>query len=88
MRVLVSRLRASISRVVSRTRGGEVIEVTRRHQPIVRILGIPSDAESGLRRLLATGDLVWKGGKPKLASPLALVTRDENLSKLVLDDRE
>ena len=65
MYVAIRELKSSLSRVLSLAQGGEVIEVTSHNKPIARILGIPPQADEGLRRLMASGTLSWSGGKPQ-----------------------
>ncbi|MCD8515982.1 MAG: type II toxin-antitoxin system prevent-host-death family antitoxin [Burkholderiaceae bacterium] len=88
MFVSVRELKASLSHVLSLAQRGEIIEVTSHNKPIARVMGIPKDTEVGLSRLIAVGGLTWGGGKPKLASPIALVSGGKTLSKMVLEDRE
>lgn len=84
--VAIRELKASLSRVLSRAQGGEVIEVTSHNKPIARIVGIPPQAEEGLRRLIAGGGLSWSGGKPRLKAPLKMVARGTPVSRMVLED--
>lgn len=87
MRVAVRELKASLSRLLSLAQGGEVIEVTSHNQPIARIVGVSRSAEEGLRGLIACGALSWKGGKPRLAPPLALAASGRSVGAMVLEDR-
>lgn len=88
MRVSVRELKASLSNVLYRAQSGESIEVTSHNKPIARLMGIPQQTETGLRRLIAVGGLTWNGSKPKLAPPLTLSNDGRTLSKMVLEDRE
>ena len=54
---------------------------------IARIVGIPPDAEGGLRALIAAGSLSWSGGKPQLIPPLDLVGGGIPVSQMVIEDR-
>lgn len=87
MRVAVRELKSSLSRVLSLAQGGELIEVTSHNKPIARIVGIPQQADEGLRRLMAIGALSWSGGKPLFASPLELAPGGTSLGQMVLEDR-
>lgn len=87
MSVAIRELKASLSRVLSRAQGGEVIEVTSHNKPIARIIGIPPQAGDGLRGLIASGTLYWSGGKPRLTLPLKLAARGTPVSQMVLEDR-
>jgi prevent-host-death family protein len=87
MSVAIRELKASLSRALSRARGGEVIEVTSHDKPIGRIVGIALHAEAGLRGLTASGSLFWGGGKPRLEVPLKVAARGTLVSQLVLEDR-
>lgn len=87
MIVAVRELKSSLSRVLSLAQEGEVIEVTSHSRPIARILGIPQQADVGLRRLMATGTLSWGGGKPRLAPPVKLARGGKSVSQMLLEDR-
>ncbi|MCL5968042.1 MAG: type II toxin-antitoxin system prevent-host-death family antitoxin [Betaproteobacteria bacterium] len=87
MHVAVRELKASLSRVLSLAQGGEVIEVTSRNIPIARILGIPQQSDEGLRRLMASGTLTWRGGKPQLSPPVELACGGKSVSQMLLEDR-
>ncbi|MBP8219960.1 MAG: type II toxin-antitoxin system prevent-host-death family antitoxin [Aeromonadaceae bacterium] len=87
MHVAVRELKSSLSRVLSLAQGGEIIEVTSHNKPIARIVGIPPQADEGLRRLMATGALSWGGGKPKFAPPVELAPSGTSVSQMVLEDR-
>lgn len=87
MSIPVRELKATLSQVLSRAQQGEVIEVTSHNKPIARIVGIPADAEPGLRGLVAAGVVSWSGGKPKLKAPVALAPGGPSVSQMVLEDR-
>ena len=87
MRVAVRELKAGLSRLLARAQRGEVIEVTSHGKPVARIVGIPREADPGLRKALACGALSWSGGKPRLAPPLTLQADAKPVSQLVLEDR-
>lgn len=87
MSIAIRELKASLSRVLSRAQAGEIIEVTSHNKPIARIVGIPPDAEAGLRTLIASGSLSWRGGKPTPRAPLEMTPRGTPVSRMVLEDR-
>ena len=87
MAVAVRELKASLSRVLSRAQHGEIIEVTSHNKPIARIIGIPEQAEDGLRRLIASGAVSWSGGKPRHELPVQVTSRGASVSQMVLEDR-
>jgi len=87
MHVAVRELKSSLSRVLALAQGGEVIEVTSHNKPIARILGIPQQADEGLRRLMASGTLSWRGGKPRLSPPVELASGGKSVSQMLLEDR-
>ncbi|MHB8949301.1 MAG: type II toxin-antitoxin system Phd/YefM family antitoxin [Rhodoferax sp.] len=87
MYVAVRELKSNLSRVLSLAQGGEVIEVTSHNKPIARILGIPLQDDEGLRRLMATGALSWRGGKPQLSPPVELAAGGKSVSQMLLEDR-
>lgn len=87
MSIAVRELKANLSRVLSRAQQGEVIEVTSHNKPIARIVGIPPQAEAGLRGLIASGALSWGGGKPHPKKPLEMTERATPVSQMVLEDR-
>ncbi len=87
MHVAVRELKSSLSRVLALAQGGEVIEVTSHNKPIARILGIPQQADEGLRRLMASGTLSWRGGKPQFSPPVELASGGRSVSQMLLEDR-
>ena len=87
MHVAIRELKANLSRVLSRAREGEVIEVTSHNKSIARIVGIPPQAGGGLRGLIASGSLCWSGGKPRLVAPREVAARGTPVSQMVLEDR-
>jgi len=87
MHVAIRELKASLSRILSRAREGEVIEVTCHNKSIARIVGIPPQAGAGLRGLIANGTLCWSGGKPRLTPLLEVAARGTPVSQMVLEDR-
>jgi len=87
MSVAIRELKASLSRVLSRAQQGEIIEVTSHNKPIARIIGIPEQTEDGLRRLIASGAVSWRGGKPRHELPVQLTSRGASVSQMVLEDR-
>lgn len=87
MYVAIRELKSSLSRVLALAQGGEVIEVTSHSKPIARIVGIPPQTDEGLRRLMASGILTWKGSKPKFVPAQALVPGGKPMGQMVLEDR-
>lgn len=87
MQVAVRELKAGLSRLLARAQAGDVIEVTSHNTPIARIIGIPRDADEGLRAAVARGALSWNGGKPRLTPPVTLAAGGTPVSRMVLEDR-
>ena len=87
MSVAIRELKASLSRILSRAQKGEIIEVTSHNKPVARIVGIPEQAGEGLRGLIASGSVCWRGGKPRLTAPLEVAARGTPVSTMVLEDR-
>lgn len=87
MLVAIRELKAGLSRVLSLAQKGEVIEVTSHNKPIARIVGIPPQAEEGVRGLIANGTLCWSGGKPQFEPLLVVARRGTPISRMVLEDR-
>lgn len=87
MHVAIRELKSSLSRVLALAQGGEVIEVTSHNKPIARIVGIPPQANEGLRRLMATGNLSWNGSKPRFVPAQALAPGGKPIGQMVLEDR-
>ncbi|MBP6808880.1 MAG: type II toxin-antitoxin system prevent-host-death family antitoxin [Chromatiaceae bacterium] len=87
MQVAIRDLKSHLSHILSRAQGGEAIEVTSHNKPIARIIGIPAGTGEGLRESIARGALSWRGGKPRLAAPVALTTPGTPVSLMVLEDR-
>ena len=87
MHVAVRELKSNLSTSVSVAQSGEVVEVTSHNKPIARIVGIPPQAEQGLRRLIANGVVSWTGGKPPVATRVVLAPTGKSVSQMVLEDR-
>lgn len=87
MHVAIRELKSSLSRILSLAQDGEVIEVTSHNKPIARIVGIPPQADAGLRSLMAAGTLSWRGGKPRFAPPVELAQGGTSVSQMLLEDR-
>lgn len=87
MHVAVRELKSNLSRVLHLAQGGEVIEVTSHNKRIARIVGIPPQADDGLRGLMAEGVLSWSGGKPRFTTPPELSAGGTWVSQMVLEDR-
>lgn len=87
MHIAVRELKSRLSRVLALAQGGEVIEVTSHSKPIARIVGIPPQADEGLRRLMASGLLSWNGSKPKFEPASALAPVGKPIGWMVLEDR-
>ncbi|AGX88474.1 type II toxin-antitoxin system Phd/YefM family antitoxin [Candidatus Symbiobacter mobilis] len=87
MHVAVRELKSGLSRFLSLAQSGELIEVTSHNKPIARILGIPPQANEGLRRLMASGTLSWHGDKPKLSPSVELARGGKPVSQMLLEDR-
>lgn len=87
MQVAIRELKSGLSQVLALAQGGEVIEVTSHNKPIARILGVPSQADEGLRRLMANGVLSWNGQKPRFAPARVLAPGGKALGQMVLEDR-
>ncbi len=87
MHIAVRELKSRLSRVLALAQSGEVVEVTSHSKPIARIVGIPPQADEGLRRLMASGILSWNGSKPKFVPALALSPDGQPIGRMVLDDR-
>lgn len=87
MHIAVRELKANLSRVLSRAREGEVIEVRSHNTPIARIIGIPPAADAPLRRLMAENTMTWTGGKPAFAAPMKLGVDGTPVSRMVAEDR-
>ena len=87
MHVAIQELKTNLSRVLSFAQNGEVIEVTSHNKPIARIIGIPPQASAGLRNLMASGALAWRGREPEFEAPLQLGSGGTSVSKMVVEDR-
>ena len=87
MHVAIRELKSGLSRILALAQGGEVIEVTSHNKPIARIVGVPPQADEGLRRLMASGVLTWNGKKPQLAPAQTLAAGGKSLARMVQEDR-
>ncbi|MDZ4251202.1 MAG: type II toxin-antitoxin system prevent-host-death family antitoxin [Sulfuritalea sp.] len=87
MSIAIRELKASLSSVLLRAQAGEIIEITSHNKPVACIVGIPRQAEAGLRGLIVGGVLSWSGGKPRTKAPLEMARRGTPVSAMVLEDR-
>lgn len=78
-------LKNHLSEYIEDVERGELLTVTRRGKPVVRIM--PAESKTGLEQLIAEGKAHWSGRKPKLPKPIKLQGSGKSLSDYVIEGR-
>jgi prevent-host-death family protein len=84
IKVGIKELKAKLSEFVERARGGEMVVVTDRGEPVAELIPL-SPTKRKLLELTETGEISWGGGKPK--GLRGIVVRGEPLSDTVIKAR-
>lgn len=86
--ISITALRADLATYLARAQAGQAFIVTSRGRPIARIVGagVPSNADAGIARLIASGAATWNGGKPT-GTPVTLSPGGKSVSETVTEDR-
>ena len=84
IKVGIKELKAKLSEYVERARGGEMVEVTDRGEPVAELVPL-SPTKRRLLQLVEAGELSWGGGKPK--GLRGIVVRGEPMSETVIKAR-
>jgi prevent-host-death family protein len=85
MEANIRELKARLSGVIRRVRAGETVTVSVRNRPVARI--VPIGAGGGVKALMQTPGLSWKGGKPAGLPQGERMPRGVTLSSKVAEDR-
>lgn len=80
----IKELTSKLSEHVERARGGELVVVTDRGEPLAELVPL-SPTKRKLLELTEAGELSWGGGKPK--GLRGIVVRGEPLSETVIKSR-
>lgn len=83
-KVGIKELKAKLSEYVERARGGEMVVVTDRGEPVAELVPL-SPTKRKLMELANAGELSWGGGKPK--GLRGIVVRGEPMSETVIKAR-
>lgn len=81
----IRELKAKLSGVIRKVQAGETVTVSVRNRPVARI--VPIAKTSGLKDLMRTPGIVWKGGKPVGLPHGERLPRGVDLSAWVAEDR-
>lgn len=81
----IRELKAKLSGVIRRVQAGETVTVSVRNRPVARI--VPIARSGGLKELMRTPGIVWKGGKPAGLPYGERLPRGVDLSDWVAEDR-
>jgi prevent-host-death family protein len=81
----IRELKNELSAYIQRVQAGEIITVTKRGKPVVRVM--PADISPGLAKLIAEGRVRWSGGKPKLPRPVRLEGAGKTMAEYVAEGR-
>lgn len=84
IKVGIKELKAKLSEYVERARGGEMVVVTDRGEPVAELVPL-SPTKRKLLELVESGEVSWGGGKPK--GLRGIVVRGEPLSDTVIKAR-
>ena len=84
VKVGIKELKAKLSEYVERARGGEMVVVTDRGEPVAELVPL-SPTKRRLLELVDAGELSWGGGKPK--GLRGIVVRGEPMSDTVIKAR-
>jgi prevent-host-death family protein len=95
-KVGVRELKNRLAHYLRFVRKGHSIIVTKRGKPIARLVPLPPKGhatlspaiENKLWELTSQGVVSWNGGSFELPEPTAINRSDDQLSDLVVDDRE
>jgi len=82
----IREFKSNLSRYLREARQGRVLEITSHRKVVARVTGVPAEAERGIAGLIASGEAVWDGGKPR-GDHIKLTKGGESVSALVLEDR-
>jgi prevent-host-death family protein len=85
MEANIRELKAKLSGVIRRVRAGETVTVSVRNRPVARI--VPIGAATGLKELMRTPGIAWKGGKPAGLPRGERLPRGVRVSDWVSEDR-
>jgi prevent-host-death family protein len=81
----IRELKAKLSGVIRRVQGGESVTVSVRNRPVARI--VPIGAGGGVKALMRTPGISWKGGKPAGLPRGQRLPRGVDLADWVAEDR-
>lgn len=84
IKVGIKELKAKLSEFVERARGGEMVVVTDRGEPVAELIPL-SPTKRKLLELTEAGEISWGGGKPK--GLRGIVVRGEPMSETVIKAR-
>ena len=84
IKVGIKELKAKLSEYVERARGGEMVVVTDRGEPVAELVPL-SPTKLRLLQMVEAGELSWGGGKPK--GLRGIVVRGEPMSETVIKAR-
>jgi prevent-host-death family protein len=85
-RVPIREFKARLSHYLAQAGTRGVIEVTSHRKVVARVTGVPAEAGEGIARLIATGAVSWRGGKPAGAA-IRLAKGGRSVSEMVREDR-
>ena len=85
MEASIRELKAKLSGVIRKVRAGATVTVSVRNRPVARI--VPIAAGGGLKDLMRTPGILWKGGKPAGLPQGERLPRGVALSDWVTEDR-
>ena len=84
----IRELKNRLSEYLRRVKAGEIVIITERGRPVGQILPIQGDSVNRLNALVEAGIVEWNGQRLPLYQPKALNRGQNQLSDLVVEDRE
>ncbi|MCX6053305.1 MAG: type II toxin-antitoxin system prevent-host-death family antitoxin [Chloroflexi bacterium] len=88
MRVGTRDLKNKLSEYLRRVKAGEIITVTEHGKPIGQIVPIKISIEEKILNMVTAGQAAWNGQKLKPYTPKAMNNSNQQISDLVIEDRE
>ena len=88
--ISVRELKDRLSEHLRAVKGGDSIVVTSHRKPVARLSPVAPQSGSGIQRLIAEGQAIWNGKKPRGAGrrgPVKLHGSGPTISDMVLADR-
>lgn len=84
----IREFKARLSEFLKKVKGGRIIEITDRGEPIGRIVPALEPVERSLVALQEAGCIAWNGRRLGPRKPMARLRGSRTVSDLIVEDRE